>query len=110
MHRVVRITNRKYNCGCQVLEIAGDGELLLISVGIVSQNEEFSTWMVVMVAQHYLFIYLFVCLFVCCLFQAVPMAYGGSQSRGQIGAVATGLHHCNAGSKPIPQFIAMLDP
>ena len=37
-----------------------------------------------------------------CLFRATPMAYGGSQTRGQIGAVAAGLHpsHGNRGSKP----------
>ena len=35
------------------------------------------------------------------LFRAAPMAYGGSQARGQIGAVAAGLHHSdsNAGSE-----------
>ena len=27
------------------------------------------------------------------LFRAAPMAYGGSQARGQIGATAAGLHH-----------------
>ena len=30
---------------------------------------------------------------VVCLFRATPMAYGGSQARGLIGAVAAGLHH-----------------
>ena len=37
-----------------------------------------------------------------CLFRATPTAYGGSQTRGPIGAVATGLHHShsNVGSKP----------
>ena len=31
-------------------------------------------------------------LFIFCLFRAIPMAYGGSQARGQVGAVAAGLH------------------
>ena len=33
---------------------------------------------------------------------AAPVAYGGSQARGQVGAAATGLHHghSNAGSEP----------
>ena len=48
------------------------------------------------------------------LFRATPTAYEGSQSRGPIGAVAAGLHHSNAGSKPglrpTPQFTAMPDP
>ena len=36
------------------------------------------------------------------LFTAAPMAYGGSQARGWIGAIAAGLHHChsNMGSEP----------
>ena len=44
--------------------------------------------------------YLFICLF--CLFRATPMAYGGSQARGLIGAVAIGLHHSHSdiGSEP----------
>ena len=43
-----------------------------------------------------LFIYLF------CLFRAEPTAYGGSQARGRIRALAAGLHHShsNAGSEP----------
>ena len=44
------------------------------------------------------------------------MAYGNSQARGQIGAVAAGLchSHSNVGSELVynltPQLIAMLDP
>ena len=36
-----------------------------------------------------------------CLFRALPVAYGGSQSRGRIGAAIAGLHHShsNTGSK-----------
>ena len=47
---------------------------------------------------------------------ATPVAYGGSQARGLIGAEATSLRqsHSNAGSKPrmqpIPQLTATLDP
>ena len=43
-------------------------------------------------------------------------AYGGSQARGQIGAIAAGLRqgHSNAGSEPhlqpTPQLMATLDP
>ena len=35
-----------------------------------------------------------------CFLKAAPVAYGSSQARGQIGAVATGLRHShsNAGS------------
>jgi len=54
-----------------------------------------------------------------CLFAiswAAPTAYGGSQARGLIRTVATGLHqsHSNAGSKPrlqpTPQIMATTDP
>ena len=52
------------------------------------------------------------------LFKAAPMAYGGSQARGLIGAVAASLRHShshsNTGSephlRPTPQLTAMLDP
>ena len=67
--------------------------------------------------------FLFVFFFVFCLFVVVvvaiswaaPTAYGGSQARGLIGAVATGLRqsHSNAGSEqrlqPTPQLTATPD-
>ena len=58
----------------------------------------------------YLFIYLFIYLFA--FSRAALTAYGGSQARGPIVAVASGLHqrHSNAGSKlclqPTPQLMA----
>ena len=61
-----------------------------------------------------LFIYLFIYLFV--FSRATPTAYGGSQARGLIRAVATGLHHShsNTGSElclpPAPQLMATPDP
>ena len=57
----------------------------------------------------------FVCLFVCFLvlfFRAAPLANGGSQARGPVGAIAAGLphSHSNAGSEPnlrsTPQLMA----
>ena len=46
--------------------------------------------------------------------RAAPEAYGGSQARSLIGAVAPGLRHSNMGSEPhlqtTPQLIASLDP
>ena len=48
--------------------------------------------------------------------RAAPAAYGGSQARDLIRAVATGLHHSHSNAKsephlrPIPQLMAMLDP
>ena len=47
---------------------------------------------------------------------SLPEAYGGSQARGQIGAVVSSLHqrHSNVGSKPslqpTPQLTATPDP
>ena len=35
-----------------------------------------------------------------CLFRAIPGAYGGTQGRGQMEAVAPGLCHSNAGPEP----------
>ena len=54
----------------------------------------------------YLFIYF--CLFA--ISWAAPAAYGGSQARGRIGVVATGLRqsHSNAGSGPRLQPTAPL--
>ena len=54
-----------------------------------------------------------------CLFAfswAAPTAYGGSQTRGRIGAAAAGLHksHSNSGSEPhlqpTPRLMATQDP
>ena len=48
--------------------------------------------------------------------RATPVAYGGSQARGRIGAVATDLRqsHSDVGSEPrlqpTPQLRAMQDP
>ena len=36
------------------------------------------------------------------LFRATPAAYGGSQARGQIGAVATSLRHSHSSARPRP--------
>ena len=58
----------------------------------------------------------FVVCFIFCLFRAAPAAYGGSQARGLIRAVATGLRQSlsNARSEPrlqpTPQLTAMPDP
>ena len=50
------------------------------------------------------------------LFSTAPAAHGGSQARGQIGAVAASLHHSHHNTRselcllPTPQFIATLYP
>ena len=66
-----------------------------------------------MVLELFYFI-LFFCLFA--ISWAAPAAYGGSQARGRIRAVATGLRqsHSNAGFEPrlqpTPQLTATPDP
>ena len=58
--------------------------------------------------------FFFFCLFA--ISWATPVAYGGSQARGRIRAVAAGLckSHSNVESEPrlqpTPQLTAMLDP
>ena len=44
--------------------------------------------------------------------RTAPTAYGGSQARGQIRAVAAALHHNHTESEPHlpPQLTATLDP
>ena len=50
-----------------------------------------------------------------CLLRAAPMAYGGSQARGGIGAIAASLcqSHSNARSEPrlrhTPQLMALIE-
>ena len=39
-------------------------------------------------------------LFFLLLFRATPVAYGGFQARGLIGAIAAGHSHSNTGSEP----------
>ena len=54
-----------------------------------------------------LFYFLFVFLFLFCLFvffRAAPMAYGGSQPRGLIRAVAAGLHHSHSNARSEPRL------
>ena len=61
----------------------------------------------------FLFFFFFFCVFA--ISWAAPVAYGGSQARGAIGAVAAGLHqsHSNSGSEPrlqpTPQLTATPD-
>ena len=49
-------------------------------------------------------------------FKAAPAAYGGSQARGPIRAVAAGLDHSHSNTvskpplQPTPQLTATLDP
>ena len=63
----------------------------------------------------FFFFFFFLCVCVC-LFRAAPTAYGGSQARGRIGAVAAGLHHSHSNTKselrlpPTSQLEATPDP
>ena len=61
------------------------------------------------------FVFLVVVVVIVAISWATPVAYGGSQARGQIGAVAAGLRqsHGNTGSEPrlqpTPQLTATPD-
>ena len=60
------------------------------------------------------FLFFFLVFWSFCPFRAPPMAYGGSQGRGLIRAVAANHSHSHAKSKPClqptPQFTATPDP
>ena len=64
---------------------------------------------------YFFFIFILFYFFFFAIFWAAPTAYGGSQARGQIEAVAASLcqSHSNAGSEPLqqptPQLTAMPD-
>ena len=63
-----------------------------------------------------LYLFFFFFFFFFCLLRAASVAYGGSQARGQIRAIAASLHHShsNTGSETrlqhTPWLTAMLDP
>ena len=67
------------------------------------------------IQQEDIFIYLFIYFVFLLFLWATPTAYGGSQARGRIGAVAPSLcqSHSNTGSElslqPTPQLTATLD-
>ena len=71
----------------------------LLSTGSVSQSFNFCQ----AEKEFYLFIYLFI---VFCLFRATSTAYGGSQARGLIGAVALGLRQSQSATYTIAHSIA----
>ena len=66
------------------------------------------------VVAFFIYLSIYFCLFA--FSRAAPSAYGSSQARVPIGAVATNLHHShgNEGSEPClqptPQLTATLDP
>ena len=52
---------------------------------------------------------LFIIIIIICLFfRAVPVAYGGSQARGQIGAIVTGLRHRATRRTPVPFYVCIV--
>ena len=77
-------------------------------LNLLSGSERYNLLLIISLSIYFFFIF--------CLFGVTPGAYGGSQARGLIGAVATGLrqNHSNTGSEPrlrlTPQLTATPDP
>ena len=84
-----RLDNKKIHTFLQV----HGRKTLVISILLLSPSRDFFN-------TDTMWVFLFC--FVFCLFRPMPSAYGGSQARGPIGAVATGLahSHSNVGPKP----------
>ena len=82
------------------------------SVFILYHYYFFFLFIIIAVFLFYLFIYF--CLFA--FSRATTSAYGGSQARGLIGAVAAVLHHSHSNARsepclrPTPQLTVMPDP
>ena len=49
-------------------------------------------------------VFLFSFIYLFSLFRAAPMAYGCSQARDQIGAVAVGLYHSHSNARSEPDL------
>ena len=83
---------------------------------IVTTRNISRLWLIFLIGKYYLWPRATVFLFVCFDFLVAlsAMAYGDSQARGPIGAVAAGLHHSNTSSEPrlwpTPQLTAIPDP
>ena len=97
---------------CQILNPLsriGDGTHILMDTGWV-----YYCWVTRRTPLDCFFFFFFFCLFA--ISWAVPVAYGGSQAGGLIGAIATSLcqSHSNTRSEPrlqpTPQLMVMLDP
>ena len=63
-----------------------------------SEYSEFIRHRNVDLVQEIISLSLFIIYLFFCLFRAAPSAYGGSQDRGQIGAIAAGLCHSRSNS------------
>ena len=65
---------------------------------------------------HFIYVFFIIIIIIFAFSRATPMAHGGSQARGLIGAVAAGHSHShsNEGSEPslqsTPELMASLDP
>ena len=89
----------------------------MLGIGIICFTVIFTyisliLWLIVLFKTYFYFLNFLVFLSL----RAAPAAYGGSQARGLIGAVATSLHHShsNSGTEPYlrltPQLTASPDP
>ena len=97
----------RFNCQCNsknryiILTILPD-ELLSLSCQV-------TCWRLCVYVCMYVFLFIY-------FFRAAGLAYGSSQTRGQIGAAAAGLHHSHSNARselrlqPTPQLTANPDP
>ena len=85
----------------------------MVVLGIEIPNRKLNFYLFIFLS--FVFLSFVVVVVVVAISWAAPAAYGGSQARGRIGAVATGLRqsHSNAGSEPrlqpTPQLTATPD-
>ena len=83
-----------------------------LAVSLFSMSEGFLNIFNLMIQDHRLLLFVVVVL----SFLVTPAAYGGSQARVQIRAIAGGLHHSHSNTaselhlRPIAQLMAMPDP
>ena len=78
--------------------------LLIYFVSCLSLDPEYNSVMLSVLLEYFSLILFFFFFCVCGLFRAILAGYEGSQARGQIGAVAAGLHHSHRHAESEPHL------
>ena len=87
--------------GLQPASVRGPGVLFFVAVGPPSVGAE-TSWSICKGHDSALIFFFFFCLLSFFFLRAAPEAYGRSQARGLIRAVAAGLHHSHSHSASEP--------